>query len=99
MPTFIGFIFKLVLLIILVYIAFICSFSFCRIISMFTDHTATMHLAYLLGGPYCKDGVNGFSVGRIHAAEYMFYRYILNQSIHTSLLHRSQPGNSKHRCS
>jgi isochorismate synthase/2-succinyl-5-enolpyruvyl-6-hydroxy-3-cyclohexene-1-carboxylate synthase/2-succinyl-6-hydroxy-2,4-cyclohexadiene-1-carboxylate synthase/O-succinylbenzoate synthase len=41
---------------------------------MFTDHTATMHLAYLLGGPYCKDGVNGFSVGRIHAAEYMFYR-------------------------
>jgi hypothetical protein len=56
---------------------------------MFTDHTATMHLAYLLGGPYCKDGVNGFSVGRIHAAEYMFYRYILNQSIHTSLLHRS----------
>uniref|UniRef100_A0A0E0G8W4 Mandelate racemase/muconate lactonizing enzyme C-terminal domain-containing protein n=1 Tax=Oryza nivara TaxID=4536 RepID=A0A0E0G8W4_ORYNI len=48
--------------------------NFHRIISMFTDHTATMHLAYLLGGPYCKDGVNGFSVGRIHAAEYMFYR-------------------------
>ncbi|EEE57259.1 hypothetical protein OsJ_07279 [Oryza sativa Japonica Group] len=48
--------------------------NFHRIISMFTDHSATMHLAYLLGGPYCKDGVNGFSVGRIHAAEYMFYR-------------------------
>uniref|UniRef100_A0A0E0K1L6 Mandelate racemase/muconate lactonizing enzyme C-terminal domain-containing protein n=1 Tax=Oryza punctata TaxID=4537 RepID=A0A0E0K1L6_ORYPU len=48
--------------------------NFHRIISMFTDHTATMHLAYLLGGPYCKDELDGLSVGRIHAAEYMFYR-------------------------
>ncbi|KAF0928968.1 hypothetical protein E2562_011059 [Oryza meyeriana var. granulata] len=48
--------------------------NFHRIISMFTDHTATMYLEYLLGGPYCKGELDGLSVGRINAAEYMFYR-------------------------
>ncbi|XP_006647426.2 protein PHYLLO, chloroplastic [Oryza brachyantha] len=48
--------------------------NFHRTISMFTDHTATIHLDYLLGAPYCKDELDGLSVGRIHAAEYMLYR-------------------------
>uniref|UniRef100_A0A0D9VHL4 Mandelate racemase/muconate lactonizing enzyme C-terminal domain-containing protein n=1 Tax=Leersia perrieri TaxID=77586 RepID=A0A0D9VHL4_9ORYZ len=52
--------------------------NFHRIISMFTDHTATTCLEYLLGGPYCKGELDGLSVGRIHAAEYMFYRIQLS---------------------
>jgi hypothetical protein len=44
---------------------------------MFSDYYATRYLDYLLGVPYYKSELDGMSVNRIHAVEFMSYRYVI----------------------
>ncbi|KAL6634634.1 hypothetical protein ACP70R_027305 [Stipagrostis hirtigluma subsp. patula] len=52
--------------------------NFHRIISMFSGYSATRYLDYLLGAPYSESELDGLSVGKIHAVEYMLYRIQLS---------------------
>ncbi|KAK3154480.1 hypothetical protein QOZ80_2BG0191010 [Eleusine coracana subsp. coracana] len=47
--------------------------NFHRLISMLSEYYTTQYLDYLLGVPYYKSELDGMSVNRIHAVEYMLY--------------------------
>lgn len=55
---------------------------------MFVDNTATHYLNYLLGGPYSRttSDLDHMYNRKIHAMEYMLYRYIRNQLICSPLI-------------
>ncbi|KAK3158306.1 hypothetical protein QOZ80_2AG0135410 [Eleusine coracana subsp. coracana] len=47
--------------------------NFHRLISMLSEYYTTQYLDYLLGVPYYESELDGMSVNRIHAVEYMLY--------------------------